>query len=405
MSIFATFTPNIEKKEVLQSIQSLTFNLPSLRKGSQTQQLKNYIENYFNKSTTLFDSGRSSLFAILKCLQLPQNAEVLLTGYTCNVVINSIKKANLSPIYVDTEKDSTKLSLESLESKITKNSKVLIIQHTFGFPDELDEIQKIAKKHDLILIEDLAHALSAQYKSKKLGTQTDIAFLSFGSAKVISSSRGGAAITSNPDLHKKLNEFEKTLPQMSVTKVMKHHLKHVIFAVAKPLYFTLNIGKAILFLSRKIHLTPDVISQEEREGITQKIEVQKMPNSLAKIALTQFKKLDQIKSHRHKIAKIYQEKIKTPLYKCDPNATYFRFPILVDDPKKTLQKLKNNKIILDSEWSYRNIVPIHANMKATGYKKGDTPNAEKLATQIISLPTYSKITPEKAEKIIKLINE
>src|SRR5581483_4013141 len=111
-------------------------------------------------------------------------------AFTCVAVPNSVLWTGAKAIYADID-ETGNLDPKDLEKKITKKTKAVIIQHTFGIAANMDAIQKVLKGKKIILIEDCAHALGASYKGKKLGTFGEFAFFSFGRDKVISSVFGG----------------------------------------------------------------------------------------------------------------------------------------------------------------------------------------------------------------------
>ena len=150
-----------------------------------------------------FNSGRSAFLAILNSLELKNDDEILLQAFTCNAVPNPIIWAGLKPVYVDCDEKTFNIDIEDLKRKITQKSKVVIVQHTFGLPAEMDEILEICQKNNLILIEDCAHSLGAEYKGKKVGTFGKAAFFSFSRDKVISSVYGGMVATNDDEFGEK----------------------------------------------------------------------------------------------------------------------------------------------------------------------------------------------------------
>ena len=108
------------------------------------------------KKGFLFGSARSSLFALLKTLELDKGSEVIVTGFTCEVVPNAVINAGYKPIYVDINPVNYCMDPTVMEEIITDKTKVIIIQHTFGIPAQIEELTKIAKKYNLYIIEDCA---------------------------------------------------------------------------------------------------------------------------------------------------------------------------------------------------------------------------------------------------------
>ena len=98
---------------------------------------------------------------------------MLITGFTCEVVPNAVINAGYTPIYVDINPINYCMDPTVVEKLITKKTKVIIIQHTFGIPAQIEELIDIAKKYNLYIIEDCAVSLGSKYKGKLTGTFGD----------------------------------------------------------------------------------------------------------------------------------------------------------------------------------------------------------------------------------------
>ena len=211
MPIAISLSPNTQKDDVILALRLLLKPRVWI-KGKETIKLENDFKKYLGCPFAFsFDSGRSSLLAILKCLGIGPGDEVLLQAFTCVAVVNPILWVGAKPVFVDIEKDGFNMDPVDLKKKITKRSKVLIVQHTFGQPARLQQILKIARNHRLLVVEDCAQALGAEYQGRKVGTFGIAAIFSFGRDKVISSVFGGMAVTSDSQLGEKLEDFQKNL--------------------------------------------------------------------------------------------------------------------------------------------------------------------------------------------------
>jgi len=410
MAIFTQFTPNITYREVLASTFYLSpFGWPFLRKGFSIKKLKTNLEKDLNTNLSFFDSGRSALYAILKSLPQDKRKEILVQSYTCVVVINSIRKAGFVPIYVDSLANTFQLDPEDLASKITPNTRAVLVQHTFGNPDHLEEIQKLSQKNDLFLIEDLAHSFTATYQSKQIGTFGHAAFLSFGTGKIISASRGGASLTQDQDLAVRIASFEKTLNFDTRRQILKHHFKHLIFALTKPVYFIANIGKAILYTARKLKLLPDVLTPAEKKGQHDKMQIHKFPNSLATLVLSQWAKRQELRKHRLEMCYLYDDEFinQTGIitFSHSEDSACMTYPVLAKDSDKLFAYLKERHIILDQSWSKTNIVPKDIDQSCTEYKIGSCPSSEAKVPHLLNLPTHVHIRPKHIKQICSLIRD
>jgi len=297
------------------------------------------------------------------------------------------------------------MSTIDLENKITPKAKVLIIQHTFGLASKLDQLLEIARRHNLIVIEDCAHAFGANYNNKKLGTFGDMAMFSFGSDKVLSSSRGGAVITNDDKFGEKLMSLNKDLPKSGLIKIKQNLLNFPIFYLGKKLY-DIKVGKIILSLAKKLNISGKIMYKQEKEGRKVEFYPSKYPNALAAILLHQLKKVEEMNKHRQEIAKIYDENLnsyKIIKPKMTNDSIFLRYTILTNKAKDLRQIAKQHKIILGN-WYDTVIAPRDIDLNMSGYKKNSCPNAEKLAPKSLNLPTNKDITFKQAKMIAELIN-
>ncbi len=303
------------------------------------------------------NSGRSALLAILKAFEIGKGNEVIVQAFTCVAVPNSVRWAGASAVFADID-NTYNMDPKDFEKKITHKTKAVIVQHTFGIPARVEEIIAIARKHNIRVIEDFAHTMSIPMKG-------DAAFFSFGRDKVLSSVFGGVAVGVN------VKKYQKNLEYPSYGWIAQQLFHPVAFAIILPLY-RIGIGKVILVGLQKLHFL----------SFPQISEVKKYPNALAILLLNQLKKLDRFTAQRSHASKVYGKEFP-----------FLRFPVLVDDPRATIQKFKKHGILLGN-W-YHNVV----DPTPVGYRKGSCPNAEKIAAHIINLPT--RISVSDAESVWK----
>lgn len=407
--ISISLSPNVQRDDVFLVIKILLRSL--LRKSeiqnSKSKTLEDGFKKYLGvKYAFSFNSGRSSLYTILKALNIKEGDEVLLQAFTCNAVPNPVLWVRAKPVYADID-ESLNIDPDDLEKKITKNGKAIIIQNTFGIPAQVDKIVEIARRHNLIVIEDCAHALGAKYQRKKLGTFGDVAFFSFGRDKVISSVWGGIVTANNDEIAKKIEMVYKDVPYPKRMWAIKQLLHPVLFTVIIPTYYV--FGKYLLAFLRASRGIGLAVSQKERMGERPDMFPARMPEEIAAIALHQFDKLEKYNAHRKKIAELYFRELSHTEYLgrrmshiFQEGAIYLRFNILTPDAKKIIRKAKKKHILL-GDW-YKNIIdPIGTDFEKMGYVPGSCPNAEKVARESVNLPTHINISERNAMKIIEFL--
>jgi dTDP-4-amino-4,6-dideoxygalactose transaminase len=298
------------------------------------------------------------------------------------------------------------MDLEDLQKKITPRSRVLIIQHTFGRPAQMQELLEIARKNNLKIIEDCAHTFGAKYAGKKLGTFGDIGMFSFGSDKPLSAVRGGALITNDVQLGEKIKNFQKNLSSGSLGEILRHLWHSPIFFVSKPLY-GIGIGKFFLFLFGKLGIINKIIYPSEKRGEKTNFFPAKFSNALAEILLKKMDETENINAKRQALAKIYAEginnaKIKMP-ETLEKDFFYLRYPLIAEEPQALFAFAKEKGIILGN-WYNAPIAPADIDEKKTGYIQGSCPQAERLAKKSVNLPTDINLNEEDAKGIVKVLN-
>jgi len=406
--IAISLSPNTEKDDLLLALK-LLFSPWRWQRGKAIKKLEKEFAQYLGvKYAISFNSGRAAQYLILKSLRIKKDDQVLLQAFTCVVVPNAVLWTGAKPVYVDIEDQTFNLNPIDLEKKITPLTKAVIVQHTFGQPAELERILTIAKKNNLFIIEDCAHSLGAKFKEKFLGTFGKASFFSFGRDKVISSVFGGMAVTNDSQLAKRLKEYQKNLPFPSYFWIFQQLLHPILFNVfILPLYHFFNLGKAILVLSQKLNLLSFPVEKKEKIGQQPKIHPTRLANALAILVLNQLKKIEKFNQKRQQIAKIYEKNLKElplklPVIK--ESSICFRYTIKTPLANKLYQWAKKKGFLLGN-W-YSNVIdPQGVDFDKIEYKKGSCPQAEKVAKEVVNLPTHPRLKKKEINKIIELLRE
>ncbi len=162
------------------------------------QDLQNYIQQ--DKTIACLSSGTAAIQLALILAGVTKNDEVLCQSFTFSASANPIVYQGAQPIFIDSENETWNMCPIALEAAIKsriafgKKPKAIIVVHLYGMPANMEAIVAIAKKHDILLIEDSAEALGSSYKNQKCGTFGDFGILSFNGNKIITTSGGGALV-------------------------------------------------------------------------------------------------------------------------------------------------------------------------------------------------------------------
>lgn len=156
------------------------------------------------KSVACLSAGTAALHLSLILSGVAPGDEVICQSFTFSASANPIRYQQAVPIFIDSEKDTWNMCPVALEEAILdriatngKPPKAIVVVHLYGMPAKMDEIEKIAKKYEITLIEDAAEALGSKFKERKCGTFGDFAVLSFNGNKIITTSGGGALVCSD----------------------------------------------------------------------------------------------------------------------------------------------------------------------------------------------------------------
>lgn len=176
-----------------------------LTQGPAVKNFEESLAKYCNaKYAVAVSNGTTALHLAYLAAGLTKGDEAITTPNTFVATSNMLLAVGAKPVFCDINLDNYNIDETKIESLITPRTKAIIPVHFGGHPCNMDKIQNIAKKHNLLVIEDACHALGAEYKNRKIGSIGDMSIFSFHPVKSITTGEGGAILTNNPDFYKKL---------------------------------------------------------------------------------------------------------------------------------------------------------------------------------------------------------
>lgn len=155
----------------------------------------------------LFNNGTIALLVALRALDLPRDSEVITTPFTFAATAHCISLNGLKPVFADIRKDTMTLDADKIEPLITPKTSAILPVHVYGFPCEVEKLRKIAKKHNLKLIYDAAHAFGAKINGQSIANFGDITMFSFHATKLFNTIEGGALAFKDAKLAKKIENL------------------------------------------------------------------------------------------------------------------------------------------------------------------------------------------------------
>ncbi len=329
------------------------------------------------KYAVVVSSGTAALHIACLAAGIKSNDEVITSPITFVASVNSVLYCGATPVFADIQDDTANIDPEQIKSKLSKRTKAIIPVHFAGHPCDLEEIKSIAKEHGLIIIEDAAHALGAEYKGSKIGSckYSDMAIFSFHPLKSITTGEGGAILTNNKSLYRKL----LLLRNHGITK----EKTSLINKDAGDWYYEMQ---ALGFNYR-------------------------MTDIQAALGISQLRKLKGFIEKRRKIVRYYNRVFRShsafniPAEREYVYSAFHLYPIRLKGAFKHRKKEIFNTLRNQGIGVQVHYIPVYKQpyYKKIGFKNISCPFAEDFYNREISIPLYPALSRVQIKKIIKCL--
>lgn len=369
--------PYITENEINEVVDTLRKGW--LTMGPKTIEFENKFKEYLNvKHAVSLNSCTAALHLALCAIGLKKGDEVIIPSITFTATAEVICYFEAKPVIVDVEPETFTIDVKEIEKAITEKTVAIIPVHYGGNPADLDEINLLAKKHNLKVIEDAAHSLPTLYKGKLIGGLSDISCFSFYATKTLSTGEGGMLVTNNDEIA----EIGKIMRLHGISKdAWKRYQKNGSWD-----YNVVGAGFK--------YNTTDINSS---------------------LGLWQLKKVEKLWKMRIEIANRYKENFKncnlviTPIEKKDCKNSWHLFPLSFKVDKL---KIGRNEIIkkLNSYGIGTSVhfIPLYRftyYSELLNLKPEDFPVSEKFFSQIVSLPIFPGMTFDQVDYICEKVIE
>ncbi|HSL56950.1 MAG TPA: DegT/DnrJ/EryC1/StrS aminotransferase family protein [Acidimicrobiales bacterium] len=336
-------------------------------------------------------AARIGLYGLLGCLDVGAGDEVMLQVPTHAVVVNAIRYRGATPVFVDCEPRTANIDLDAAERLLTPRTRVLLLQHTFGVPADLDRARALAERHDLVVLEDAVHSLGSRFRGVPIGRFGRAAFFSTEESKTMSTSMGGMVVTDDDELADDLRRAQAEWPWPSGREVARYLVKYVAYGVLlEPRVH--HVSRLVYERSGGRHPFVRPSSAVERRGDRPKDYERRLANAQARLGLRALAHLDANVAHRRRIAAIYAARLPHGggLGAGDERmeASHVRFPVVVRDRQEALDALAPH--VRGDVW-FDQTVQAATDVERFGYVPGSCPVAEHLAAHLVNLPTHPHV--------------
>lgn len=341
-----------------------------LTTGPKIHEFEEIVRKYVGaKYAVAISNGTAALHAACFAAGIKAGDEVITTPITFAASANCAFYLGAKPVFADIKKDTYNIDSEDIKRKITDKTKAVIPVHYTGQPCEMDEIYKIAKEYNLVVIEDAAHALGADYKGKKIGGISDMTTFSFHPVKHITTGEGGMIVTNNQEFYKKLQ----------------------------------------LFRSHGITRDENLMHKSDGDWYYEQLALgynYRITDLQCALGITQMKKLDKFITRRKELVNRYNNAFKemkeiiTPFQQKGCNNSWHLYVIQVKERKKVFDYLRSSGIGVNVHY-----IPVyqHPYYQEHGYSDTKCENAEQLYQHIISLPLYPELKNEEQDYVIEQV--
>ena len=350
-----------------------------LTTGPAVSEFERKVADYVgSKYAVAVSNGTAALHIACLSAGIKEGDEVITTPMTFAASANCILYCGAKPVFVDIDKETYNIDVNEIEKKITPKTKAIIPVHFTGQSVDLDPILELAKKYNLTVIEDAAHALGTKYKGKFIGSISDMTEFSFHPVKTVTTAEGGIITTNRKDLYEKLILFR-----------------------------THGITRNTEFMENK----------NEGPWYYEQIDLgynYRITDLQCALGITQMDKLDGFIKRRKELVGMYNEylsKIDGVIIQKEGEFSDTSRHLYI--MKLDLDKFKVGRKEIFEALLAENIgvnvhylpVYLHPYYKKLGYEKGLCPNSEELYDSMITLPLYPGMSNDDFYDVINAVNK
>ncbi|WP_339179801.1 UDP-4-amino-4,6-dideoxy-N-acetyl-beta-L-altrosamine transaminase [Oceanobacillus sp. FSL W7-1293] len=327
------------------------------------------------KYAVAFSSGTAALHGACFVAGITEGDEVITSPMTFVASTNCILYQGGIPVFADIDANTYNIDPAEIAAKITSKTKAIIPVDFTGQPCDLDRINDIAKKHNLVVIEDAAHAFGATYKDRKVGSISDMTMFSFHPVKHITSGEGGIITTNNKAYYERLLAFRSHGITRDRSVMTENH---------GPWYYEMQ------FLGYNYRMT----------------DIQ------AALGKSQLKKINQFVEQRRKYIEMYNQsfagtpQITIPYQKDNVNSSWHLYVIRLNVDLLTCERKEIYEALLAEKIGVNvHYIPVYQQpyYKNLGYKEGICPHAEELYQEMITIPLFPAMSEEDVNCVISSV--
>jgi len=354
--------------------------------------------------------GRMAFYYLLKALDLPPGSEIIFPSLTFWVVPELARVAGLTVVFADVDPRTFDIDPDSVERLITDRTRAIVPTHLYGLPCDMDRVLDIAARHDLVVLEDCAHALGAQYKGRPVGTFGTGALFSFQTLKPLNCYGGGLALVTDRAVAARVRALVDALPWPSEKRVADRLLVGRLQRIfIKPWVFSISLFP-VLWVSALIDANPDVFLWEKIRSLHPLPEqyAERFPNVQAAIGLEALARLDawtaQAQANAQHVTRALEGVAGVQPPSVPPDRTHVFYQYCVYGPAAA----KRDELVVRCVRRGVDIETLHVDvppdMELFGSVRAEADGARR-AAQAMQVPVYAGLTRDQIERVASTVRD
>ncbi len=338
-------------------------------------------ENYL-----LTNAARTALSKIIETAHFSKEKKIGIPAFCCVVMATPFLEKGYAIQWIDTDENGV-IDVEDFLQK-SDNMSCVLVPHVFGQMAPLGRIWEIAKRKNIMVIEDCAHAFHFDQ------SYCDVQIWSFGREKVISCVSGGALVWSESS---RMGGFQFSLFPLEKREILRLLLQPVIFALVLPVWHLGSLGKIVAYIMRRLRILPRAVTEKEKQGREDFPQAQ-LATPLQYILKYKMRRYAQRQKHRVRIAKKWKFVLSDILPDAEIIIPENAFRVIVKTEKAADIKTQARRWGYDLyEWEGVPISPADVHLSSIGYEEGSCVNAEYFARHYVTFPTNIRTTEKDVE--------
>ena len=348
-----------------------TLKSPYLTTGPKVKKFEDAVANYVGvKYAVSFANGTAALHGACYAAGIKEGDEVITTPITFAASANCARYMGATVVFADIDEHTYNIDPQEIQKKLTNKTKAVVAVDFTGQPADIDAIRDVIQDRHIVLIEDGAHSLGAEYKGDKVGTRADMTMFSFHPVKAITTGEGGIIVTNNKEYYEKLLLFRG------------HGITHTPYAEEQGGWYYEMVDLGFNY---------------------------RMTDIQAALGVSQLQKLEQFIAKRRELAAMYTDKLKVidtvtaPYQLADTKSGWHLYSVQLN-PEKLGKSRKQvfEELRAANIGAHVHYIPVywHPYYQGLGYKRGLCPKAEKWYENALTLPLHPQMNEADVDSVL-----